>query len=130
MNPNPRISVIDPIMPAIERVKIMLFRPFDLSKWFTIGFCAWLAYLLQGGGGGGGNYSHPGQDGYPDFHNFLNEHLMLVIVLGSVLAGLIIAIVVTCLWLSSRGKFMFLHCVAKNKAEIVLPWRIIQEAWQ
>jgi hypothetical protein len=25
-------------------------------------------------------------------------------------------------WLSSRGKFMFLHCVALNKAEVRLPW--------
>ena len=42
-----RISVIDPIMPAIERVKTMLFKPFDLAKWFAVGFCAWLANLGQ-----------------------------------------------------------------------------------
>ena len=40
-----RVSVIDPITPAIERAKIMLFRPFELKRWFVIGFCAWLAYL-------------------------------------------------------------------------------------
>ena len=34
----------------MERVKQMLFRPFDLGKWFVIGFCAWLAYLGEGGG--------------------------------------------------------------------------------
>ena len=27
----------------------MLFRPFDLSKWFTLGFCCFLAILDQGG---------------------------------------------------------------------------------
>jgi hypothetical protein len=32
------------------------------------------------------------------------------------------AIGIVCLWLSSRGKFMFLHCVATNKAEVVIPW--------
>ena len=26
------------------------------------------------------------------------------------------------LWLSSRGKFMFLHCVALDKAEVAEPW--------
>jgi hypothetical protein len=26
-------------------------------------------------------------------------------------------------WLSSRGRFMFLHCVAENKGEVVVPWR-------
>jgi hypothetical protein len=26
-------------------------------------------------------------------------------------------------WLNSRGKFMFLHCVAGNKAEVKVPWQ-------
>lgn len=33
------VSVIDPIGPAIEHVRLMLFKPFDISKWMTIGFC-------------------------------------------------------------------------------------------
>ncbi len=49
-----RVSVIDPVTPAIDRVKLILFKPFELRKWFVIGFCAWLAYLGAGGGGGGG----------------------------------------------------------------------------
>ena len=43
------VSVTLPISPAIERVKLLLFRPFDLGKWFAIGFCAWLATLGQHG---------------------------------------------------------------------------------
>ncbi len=43
------VSVTVPINQAIERVKLLLFRPFDLGKWCTIGFCAWLAYLGQNG---------------------------------------------------------------------------------
>jgi hypothetical protein len=121
MESNQRISVIEPITPAIERVKLILFRPFDIAKWFTIGFCAWLAYLLQGGGGGG-NYN-PGHSGRPDFHSVFHEHLALVIGIGIVVAVIIIAVTVVCLWLSSRGKFMFLHCVATNKAEVSVPWR-------
>ena len=46
------ISVTEPVSPALERVKTMLFKPFDLGKWFTIGFCAWLAALGEGGGSG------------------------------------------------------------------------------
>ena len=34
----PHVSVIDPISPAIERVRTVLFRPFDLGRWFIIGF--------------------------------------------------------------------------------------------
>ena len=44
------ISVAEPVSPALERVKLMLFQPFDLGKWFVIGFCAWLAFLGEGGG--------------------------------------------------------------------------------
>ena len=33
-----RISVIDPIGQAIEHVRLMLFKPFDLSKRLIVGF--------------------------------------------------------------------------------------------
>ena len=36
------ISVALPISPAMDRVKRVLFQPFDLGKWFMIGFGAWL----------------------------------------------------------------------------------------
>ena len=52
------ISVVEPVSPALERVKQMLFKPFDLAKWITIGFCAWLAGLGESGGGGF-NYGNP-----------------------------------------------------------------------
>jgi hypothetical protein len=38
----------------------MLFRPFNAGKWFTLGFCAFLAQL---GEGGGGNFNFPGGGG-------------------------------------------------------------------
>ena len=55
--PSREISVVEPISPALEHVKRMLFQPFDLGKWFVIGFCAWLAYLGEAGGGSGGGDS-------------------------------------------------------------------------
>ena len=47
--PPREISVAEPVSPALERVKRILFQPFDLGKWFVIGFCAWLAQLGEGG---------------------------------------------------------------------------------
>ena len=35
--------------------------------------------------------------------------------------GLILWVVFT--WLNSRGKFMYLHCVALNRAEVEVPWK-------
>ena len=127
----PRISVTDPISPAIERVKLILFRPFDIGKWFVIGFCAWLAYLGSGGGGGGGGGSGGGREGgTADVHeafghakDFVLDNLPWLIPVAITVILLMIAIGLVITWLSSRGRFMFLHCVALNKAEIKVPWR-------
>lgn len=129
-----QISVIDPISPAIERIQTILFRPFNIKKWFVIGFCAWLAFLGSGGGGGGGgghtNFPSEQQWDEPRIQEALqhakevtldNLYWILPLVIIGVL--LIIALIVLLTWLSSRGHFMFLHCVALNKAEIKVPWR-------
>lgn len=128
------ISVLDPLSPAIERVKIALFRPFDPARWLTIGFCAWLAMLGQsggggGGGGGGGNFGGGRHHGGRDFQHGLREawswvqdnlFWLVPLIAGLVLMGLAVWALLT--WLSSRGQFMFLHCVATNRAEIRAPW--------
>lgn len=130
------ISVIEPISPALERVKLMLFKPFDLGKWFTIGFCAWLAMLGENGGGGfGGNYgggnhtsSSSGNAGESFRHGFDQasrytlENLFWIVPVVIVVAVVLLALWLLILWLSSRGKFMFLHCVALDRAEVGEPW--------
>jgi hypothetical protein len=128
------ISVVEPVSPALERVKRILFRPFDLGKWFVIGFCAWLAQLGEGAGGGGGGNFNPNGGSYHNYsgdefrHNlsqardYVLEHLNWIVPLVAlvVVVGLVLWLVF--LWLNSRGKFMFLHCVALDKAEVVNPW--------
>jgi len=119
-----KVSVIDPIGKAIDRVKEVLFNPFDVGRWFIIGFCAWLAMLGQGGVGGGGGGFNPGGGGpsSAEVKAWFLEHLPLIISIGLGLFVLGIVIGIVFLWLSSRGKFMFLHCVALNKAEVKAPW--------
>jgi hypothetical protein len=57
------ISVTEPLTLAYDRVKLILFQPFELGKWFTIGFCAWLAGLGERGGFHYSNHSHAGFKG-------------------------------------------------------------------
>jgi hypothetical protein len=121
-----RVSVIDPIGPAFEHVRLMLFKPFDLSKWFIVGFCAWLAYLGQGGFHFNlPNLHHPlGPDG-PDLSAIKESvlpYLPLIIIGGIALFVFFLIIGLVLCWLKSRGQFMFVHCVAGNKAEVVVPW--------
>jgi hypothetical protein len=132
MNPRSEISVIAPISAALERVKQLLFRPFDLGKWLVIGFCAWLALLgQQGGGGFGGNFNfgshnrHGGEglmEGIRRAKDYVADNLTWIVPLAAALLLLMVALGLLFNWLSSRGKFMFLHCVALNRAEVVVPW--------
>ncbi len=127
------ISVTVPVSAAIERVKLILFRPFDPSKWFTIGFCAWLAGLgsrglsFHYGGGGsqhnGGNGGGNAREVFGQAQHFVMNNLFWILPLAVALVLLSLAVGVVLLWLRSRGEFMFLHCVALNKAEIDVPWR-------
>jgi hypothetical protein len=126
------ISVTVPVSQAIERVKRMLFQPFDPSKWFTIGFCAWLAGLGSRGfsfnyGGGsqrnGGSGGRTAQEVFQQARGFVMNNLFWILPLIVVLVFFCLAVGVVLLWLRSRGQFMFLHCVALNKAEIDVPWR-------
>jgi hypothetical protein len=124
---NRHISVIEPLSPAIDRVKEILFRPFDFPKWLAIGFCAWLAHL--GGGANLPNFNYRENINKQNFSRisseitgFFNEHWPVVIAIGVAVLILIIVVSVVLTWLRSRGQFMFLHCVVKGEAQIGEPW--------
>ena len=128
MTPLP-ISVTRPVGQAIDRVKHVLFRPFDAGKWFVIGFCAWLACLGQGGGYSfqtpGGNHGR-GADlrrVIEQARDFVQENLYWIVPVGIAVLVLALILGVVLTWLRSRGEFMFLHCVARNQAQIAAPWR-------
>jgi len=122
------IEYFEPLSRGWNRMKMALFKPFDLTKWFVVGFTAFLAGLMEGNGGSGS--SRVGGDwSFREFIEFPNrawEWLMdnpgwfIAIVIFAVFA---IAIGITLTWLSSRGMFMFLDNVAHDKAEIVKPWK-------
>jgi hypothetical protein len=134
----PELSVTEPVSKALERMKQVLFRPFDLGKWFVIGFCAWLALLgQQGGGGGVGNFNFNSHQGHGDSvmqevgraKDYVMDNLTWIVPLAVAAVVVVVALALLLNWLSSRGKFMFLHCVALNKAEVVAPWnQFVREA--
>lgn len=125
------VSVIEAVSGALARTRRVLFDPFDLGKWFVLGFAAWLAHLGEGGGfrgnfpsGGGGGRGGRGGGGSPFENEYLwvQENLALVIVGVCALVAIVFVIGLVVLWLQSRGKFMFLDNVARNRAAVVEPW--------
>jgi hypothetical protein len=124
------VSVTLPVGQAIDRVKKVLFQPFDAARWFVIGFCAWLAYLGEGGGfpSGfhfGGHHGHGAQSLHAEFEqarDYVLHNLAWILPLAIALIVASMAVWLILMWLSSRGRFMFLHCVAHNTAEVRVPW--------
>lgn len=124
------VSVLDPVGRAINKTKQILFDPFNLEKWFVIGFCAWLAGLGGGGGGGGGfNMGSSNSHCPPNVHHikqevsaFISQSLPWLLPVAAAGILLIIAIGLLVVWLKSRGQFMFLDCIIKNRAAVSAPW--------
>ncbi len=127
------ISLAWPLGQAMERVKEVLFRPFDLAKWLVIGFCAWLARLGQGGFHGGFNNNFGSRHGqgtqdlrhaFEQARDYVLDNLgwIFPLAVAAVVIGLVLWLAF--LFLSSRGQFMFLHCIALNKAEVSVPWAL------
>jgi hypothetical protein len=132
------ISVTDPIGRAISRAKLITFQPFDLGKWFTFGFVAFLATLdegggganFQGGGGGGpgpvrgpGPATGPTTAPFDEVRDWISSHLAGVILIGLLVVLLVLAMWLVLLWLSSRGKFMFIEGIANDTYEVKAPWK-------
>jgi len=146
------IKCFDAFKRAFRRMTGMLFYPFTVSKWFVLGFSAWLAIIFnsQGGSGVGGTF-------YFRFSN--SSHLPYVVsrsgsflkdvflgdvffvgkvcnylkieqsvfwwlVFGTATAVLVMIVInLILVWVSSRFKFIFIDNIANNRAEITKPWK-------
>lgn len=130
-------SVTAAIGAAWRWTCIVLFSPFDIGKWFTLGFCCFVAQLGQGGGGGS-YFNFPSlsqrramkpsaefnaQAILDQIHSFVITHLIVILVIAAMVILLSVALAILLAWLSSRGIFMFLDGVVRNRSAIADPWR-------
>ena len=123
------ISYLEPLSRAFSRMKKALFQPFQLNTWFTVAFTAFLAGLMDFGHGSGAKYNADNRHDFEEFflfprraYDWLAENpLWFTLILFGALVFIVILIVL--LWLSSRGKFMFLDNVVQGRALVTQPWR-------
>ncbi len=122
------IGYLEPLRRAWARMRLTLFAPFDLAKWLVLAFSAWLAGLTDGFGGGGLDLRGGGRGlaelrhSVAGVREWLAAHPLLVPVIVGGVVGVVVLLVVL-LWVSSRGKFIFLDNVVHNRAAIVEPWK-------
>ena len=127
------ISVTTPISQAWERMVRILFQPFDVKKWFVLGFCAFLASLGEGGTnfnsnsfnqdrGGGGNFPDIESEIFP----WIESHLGLVVMIALAFLLFVVVLMAVFGWLQARGTFMFIDGIAKNRGAVKEPWRLFR----
>ena len=123
------ISVTEPIGKAVQWTSHVLLSPFDIAKWLTIGFCAWLALLGNNGKSFPSFNFHRGSYNYDvenRFHSIADFVMRNVILISAIaVCAFIVIVIITLLiyWLKSRGEFMFLDCTIKNRGAVVEPWQ-------
>ncbi len=128
------ISYSEPLSRAWLRMKTLLFRPFDIGAWFVLGFSAFLAGLGDSFSSNGGNFTNrfQGDTGFDnigemtrDLGDYSQGLMANSFAVGlAILAGIIILVIaLVMLWLSSRGKFMFLDNLIHQRTEVTKPWR-------
>ncbi len=148
----PRMRVTETIGPAWERMKALLFRPFNAGTWFSFGFIFFLQSCVEGGGGGnfnvpggGGNSggSGGGYDGSSSgsssdsivapFTNLMHSdggmpaiggaEIALILVIGLVVA---IPLILLAYWLGARGQAMAIRAVAWGDSTVGMNWTATQ----
>jgi hypothetical protein len=125
----PKIEIFAPFGAAVELTKIILFRPFDMAKWFVIGFAAFLANFA--GGVHFGNFN-PNWNRHGAWRAFTRSNTtglgsadqwpvwIIPLIIGAAVLG--IALVLVLMWVGARGRFMFTDCIVRNRGAIVEPW--------
>ena len=123
------ISIGDALSSAFTRAGNICFRPFNLGKWFVMGFCAFLSTCGEGGfnfngfdsfrGGGGGGGGGPNLE---ELWNQVSPYMALVIAAVVILFLLSLAVGLAITYLRCRGRFMLLDNIMLNRAAVREPW--------
>jgi len=123
------IQFFAPFSSGWKRMTQALFRPFQIGKWFVLGFTVFLAKLLDGSFRGSGfrfkDKNHLLWKDIVEIVDRIQDWILeypgwfTLIIIGFIFAA---AILILLLWISSRGKFMFLDNVVYDRALISEPW--------
>src|ERR1041384_6877072 len=122
------MQVTGAISPALERVKLALFRPFDIGKWLACGFVFFLASLVAPVGGYSGRFDLPRRSSAPlpelgDLPPDLAQHASTIAIVGALGFVIAVAIGIVLAWVGARGLMMAYRSVAMGYVAIGESWR-------
>lgn len=120
------VSAVDSVSLAIQRTRDFLFRPFAWGTYLKLGLVAiiteGLGSNVHGSGGGNSKPTVHTPDMAPQFHF---EPYMIAVAIAAVLLAMIIMFFVV--YLITRLRFAYFHCLAYNIKEIRPGWEIHRE---
>ena len=116
------ISVFNAISDAIAFTKQLLIDQFSFSRWFFFGIAAFLATLGENNISFSNFNFSSHQHNTSQFKQFVVEYLPVIIVIAAFIILFLLALSILFVWLSSRGKFIFLDGIVRNQPDIIRPW--------
>ena len=118
------ISAADSVSLDIQRTRDFLFRPFNWGTYLKLGL---VAIITEGLGSNLHSSSHSGQ---PGVHGpvFTSPSLLVPVVVAAIFAlALAAVIMLTVIYLVTRLRFAYFHCLIHNVKEIRPGWRFYRE---
>ena len=118
-------SAADSVSMAIQRTREFLFRPFSWGTYLKLGL---VAILTEGVGTNFRSGSHGGSSSGHGTSGFSPTSLspgMIAVIVAAVLLAVVVA--VTVLYLITRLRFAFFHCLIHSTKELRPGWQIYRE---
>jgi hypothetical protein len=132
--------LLEPFESAWRHMRLTLFDPFRVKKWFAWGLLAFIGANIQHGGGFPNIFSFLHDEAQRRSDSFAGGGLPAEAIpgdpstwfggnwwlIGGAIAGVaLVVLVIALLWtyLMSRGRFMFVECLVENKSAIRESWR-------
>lgn len=116
---------------AVQNAVQALFRPFRLERWLVLGFVAMLdqcshmarsSCQIRPPIGGDDESSAGMREAMRAAFAWLGDHPLAAAAIAAAFFSFVIGFTVVVLWLTCRGRFMYVDNVATGRADIRRPW--------
>jgi hypothetical protein len=119
------ISAVDAVSPAIQRTRDFLFRPFTWGTFLKLGLVAIITEGLGSNFNSSGSTNRSSGRGIHMSSPFHVEPLQIAMAVAAVLLAMILSLWI--LYLITRLRFAYFHCLINNTKEIRPGWWLYRE---
>lgn len=113
---------------AVRETMRSLFQPFRPERWLALGFAAVLDQCTQLANSGAelvvrGTVESTPQAVIKEAGQWLGSHVLMAVAMAAGVLAVAVAVGALALWITCRGRFIYIDDVATGRADIRRPWR-------